>query len=166
MIGSKLDCVHQLECEAHPLGKMVLPIIAIFATCLGGLLALSLARTGTCTMGDAGQLGSIVLAMPFYAVTTFCTIFSKSHRAITTICVAVLPVLLWQTAFALNLMVRIWVFGSSACEVLTGLPYEHDGNETFYVALWLLVSLSLPIVFAIRLRQSRLDVAALSGSKP
>ena len=111
-------------------------------------------------MGDAGQLVSIALAIPFYAATTICTILSKSHRAITIICVAVLPVLLWQTAFALNLAVRVWVFGSSACEVLTGSPYEHDGQETFYVALWLLVSFWLPIAFAIRLRQSRPDVAA------
>lgn len=147
------------------MGKKVLPIIAILATYLGGLLAFSLARTGTCTMGDAGQLGSIALAMPFYAVTAICTMFSRSHRTITIICVAVLPVLLWQTAFALNLIVRIWAFGSSACEILNGLPYEHDGNETFYATLWLLVSLCLPIVFAIRLQQSRPDVAALPGSE-
>lgn len=114
-------------------------------------------------MGDAGQLVSIALAIPFFGVTMICAIYSKSHRAISIICVATLPVLVWQTAFALNLAVRVWVFGSSACEVLSGSPYEHDSQETLYVALWLLVCLWLPIVFAIRLWQSRPDVSALPG---
>lgn len=111
-------------------------------------------------MGDAGQLVSIALAIPFYGVTTICAIFCKSHRAISIICVGILPVLIWQTAFTLNLAVRVWVFGSSTCEVLIGSPYEQDSQETFYVALWSLVSLWLPIAFAIRLLQSRPDVAA------
>ena len=127
----------------------MLPTIAVLAVYLGGFLALSSVSTGTCTMGDAGQLFMIVISIPFYAIATVCAAKITKPRNVLIAYIISLPVLIWQAAFAIKLAVQILAFGASACDVLQGGPYSMDGSELIYVKLWLLVGLGLPLIMTV-----------------
>ena len=124
----------------------MLPSLAVLTVYIGGFFALVAVSAGTCTMNDAGQLVILVVAIPFYAIATVCVAkISRPKNALIAYIIS-LPVLIWQAGFAIKLSVQILVLGASAYEVLQGAPYGMDGHEHFYVTLWLLVGLGLPLI--------------------
>jgi hypothetical protein len=127
----------------------MLPSIAVLTVYIGGFFALAAISTGTCTMNDAGQLVILVLSIPFYAIAAVCLAKTRSPRNVLIAYIISSPVLVWQAGFAGKLSVQILAYGASACEVLRGGPYGLDGKEDFYVTLWLVVGLGLPLIMTV-----------------
>lgn len=102
-----------------------------------GVLNTILARfAGTCTQGDADRLWGILISVPFFLIALFCMSRTK-HLGVTMI--ASLPALLlmlWQGVFAAELSLGVFVYNSSACEVLESVPYGYSGSEVPLAVLW------------------------------
>lgn len=126
---------------------MVAPIATLLAY-IGGLIAWVMAYTGTCTGDVADNLFVAIFSLPFYAAALAALAFARSYKATLVTTLLLLPLLLWQAAFAMNLTFRILALGQTACEVLWGPPYGLDGSEHSYIVLWCTMGLGLPAALA------------------
>ncbi len=89
----------------------------------------------------------ILVAIPFYVFGALSFAWIWSTWARLAAFVVLLPLLGWQLFFSVWFATKILFAGASACGALQGMPFAADGNERFYVGLWLSVSFGLPVVF-------------------
>lgn len=118
---------------------MIWAKISAFALYVGVLNTILARFAGTCTQGDADRLWGILISVHFFFLAVFCLSRTK-HLGVTMI--ASLPALLlmlWQSVFAAELLLGVFVHHSSACEVLEGVPYEYSGSEVPLAILWAVV---------------------------
>lgn len=101
---------------------------------------------GTCTMGDASQLIMAVPAVVIYVAALGCLWAARPSPWLMVLGLLPLVWPLWaQLALAVRLGIGVMAQGRSACDVLLGPPYEFDGDEGLYVALWGLLAATLVI---------------------
>ena len=108
--------------------------------------------TGTCTGNDASQLTLIVLSIPLYVLAAFSFSRVPKGRATYFTAFAILPAVLWQISLSTWLAFHLVFLNTSACGLLFGGPFPHDGNEVWYAVMWLLPLLSVPIAVVLRRR--------------
>jgi hypothetical protein len=100
---------------------------------LGALNALLAWNMETCTGGAADSLlAGVLITLPFY-VAGWLVLPKRTSSPGAIIAVASIPA-------AITTFISIWTVslasGQSACNVITALPFEKDGREGLFVALW------------------------------
>ncbi len=119
----------------------------LFGFYVAALIAYAAPDMGTCTQGDADQLVLVILAAPAQLVGILGVVMAKSIRWAALACLPIIPVLIWQLAFALRLAKSLVIDGVSACGFLMNdVDWEYDGNEAFYAKLWFAVCVVLPLI--------------------
>ena len=121
----------------------------------GALFALLCWNMETCTGGAADSLlvGPII-ALPLF-VLGWMLFPNRGSSPVVIIFVAAVPAII--TAFISAWTARLAI-GRSACNVLTGLPFEKDGREIEFLALWAATCLIFWIGLVVSVR-----VAARNG---
>ncbi len=108
--------------------------VLIYLGALNGYLA---THVETCTMGAADSLAGGIYTAALYGVGLILLWFGKRPRWAL---LALLPIS-WllgsQAIFAVRLTVGYLMDGTSACATMFGPPWESDGREPFFSALWL-----------------------------
>ena len=109
-----------------------------------GLANAFLAQTvGTCTQGGADQLGGIALSLFLYVLAGGNLLRYGARMWTFYLLAPAALVLVYQGWFALRLSVGFLLFGTSACETLSGMEFDLDGNEALYSVLWLVATIGL-----------------------
>lgn len=116
---------------------------------LGALNVFFARYAGTCTHGSADRLFGITISAVLYFSAILAMRLSGRERAVLVLIAPVLPVLVWQTCFALWLSFALLILGYSACGVLEGYGHADEpimgGDETLYAVLWPAVTVSVLI---------------------
>ena len=98
--------------------------------------------------------------IPFYLLAVIGLLRTKYLRATTIACSPVFVFTLRQAAFAIRLSFAILAYGSSACEVLEGIPYPDSGDEIAFAILWPLMAFgtltAVTLVYILRRPQNSL----------
>jgi hypothetical protein len=104
--------------------------------------ALALA-SGTCTGGNADSLFGGIYSLLLNSFGLTLLYFGKPKLSFFAIVIPLLPIFWWQLSFTFRLTSGYLVYGMSACEAKTGLEYNLDGHEVFFVWLWVIVDIAL-----------------------
>lgn len=113
-----------------------------------GALNAFLSWTGeTCTGGAADSLYGWIITLPLY-VLGWAVMPKRGGNPVTIVSIAALPAVVMA-------FVAIWTaslfFGESACNLITGLPFEMDGRESAFAVAWSASSLAFWIGLAFAL---------------
>ncbi|MHA7970806.1 hypothetical protein [Rhizobium sp. CAU 1783] len=112
----------------------VIAVLTMYSAALNTLLA---GLSGTCTGGAAHELWGVVLSIVLYLISLVSLFLSRNFRLAFLLCGPALPVLLWQTFFAVKLSFSIFAFGATACDVRMGPPsWPASGDELSFAILW------------------------------
>lgn len=118
---------------------LLLSVVTFYAGAANSLLS---RFAGTCTQGDAERLFGIVISAVLYVLALATMRASTKERTVVILIVPILPILVWQAWFSIQLSFGILALGRSACDVLEGPPagFPMSGSEVFYSVAWPLTS--------------------------
>ena len=138
-------------------------VVLIYIGLANAFLAVSV---GTCTQGQASQLGGIALSLFLYFLAGGNLVRFGARMWTFYALVPAALLIVYQAGFALRLSFGFVLFGTSACETLSGMEFEMDGNEALYSFLWLVATIGLSAFLVWQYFRTRKHLKVQYGGRP